>query len=54
MQDKTTTTATRKKTGPKIGQREINPWAPEYDSNEQQDRNCLNQHSTEYQLQENQ
>ena len=33
---------------------EIGPWIPEYDSDEQQDQNCLNQHSTEYQLQENQ
>ena len=35
-------------------EREIDPWIPEYDSDEQQDQNCLNQHSTEYQLQENQ
>ena len=32
----------------------MDPWIPEYDSDEQQDQNCLNQHSTEYQLQENQ
>ena len=32
----------------------MDPWIPEYDSDEQQDQNFLSQHSTEYQLQENQ
>ena len=27
----------------------MDPWIPEYDSDEQQDQNCLNQHSTENQ-----
>ena len=31
----------------------MRPWIPEYDSDGQQDQNCLNQHSTDYQLQEN-
>ena len=31
----------------------MRPWIPEYDSDEQWDQNCLNQHSTDYQLQEN-
>ena len=31
----------------------MRPWIPEYDSDGQQDQNCLNQHSTGYQLQEN-
>ena len=35
-------------------EREMGSWIPEYDSDEQQDQNCLNQHFTEYQLQENQ
>ena len=35
-------------------EKEMDPWIPEYDSDEQQDQNFLSQHSTEYQLQENQ
>ena len=31
----------------------MRPRIPEYDSDGQQDQNCLNQHSTDYQLQEN-
>ena len=35
-------------------EKEMDPWLPEYDSDQQQDQDCLSQHSAEYQLQENQ
>ena len=34
-------------------ERDVGPWIPEYGSDEQQNQNCLNQHSTKYQLLEN-
>ena len=30
----------------------MDPWIPEYNSDEQQNQNCFNQHFTEYQIQE--
>ena len=35
-------------------EREMGPWISEYHKDDQKDQNCLNQHSTEYQFQENQ
>ena len=35
-------------------EKEMDPWTLEYDGDDQQDQNCLNQHSIEYQLQESQ